>query len=168
MKKLMGFIDFDGVILDTESGLFKQYHILKEEYPDITREQYLTEMNWNEWIEQAAIINDSIEILKNNSHEIVTILTTIHSFNEGKVKVDYLRKHGVKNDVIVVPHICKKHEIVKPMRRFLIDDFGKNLIGWQENGGISIRFSTNIQKTYDDFVVISNLQDVFDKWSMFN
>lgn len=161
MEMLLGYIDFDGVILDTETGLFRQYHILVDKGIKITREQYLAEMDWNTWIEQAAIINNSIEILKNNPYKVAPILTKIHSFNEGKVKVDYLRKHGVKNDVILVPYICMKHEIVDPRGKFLVDDFGGNLSGWQENGGIPIRFSTNIQKTYSDYTVISSLEDIF-------
>ena len=163
MEIHMAFIDFDGVILDTETNLFRKYKILKERGVNITREQYLVEMNWYDWLEQANIINDSLEILRNNSSKIATILTTIHSFNEGKMKVDYLRKNGVKNDVIVVPYICKKHDVVVPNGKLLVDDFGGNLSGWQANGGISIRFSTNILKKYDDFEVVSNLQDVFDK-----
>ena len=160
----MGYIDFDGVVLDTEKGLFNQYHVLHEEGITITKEQYLAEMNWNEWLEQAMIINNSIEILKNNSPRIASILTKIHSFQEGKTKVDFLRKYGVKNDVIVVPYICKKHEVVEPKGKFLVDDFGGNLIGWQANGGISIRFSTDAQKTYTDYIVVSNLEDVFKRF----
>ena len=77
------------------------------------------------------------------------------------MKIDYLRKHGVKNDVILVPHICPKHDVVNPKGMFLVDDFGGNLSGWQENGGISIRFSANTQKIYSDYLTVSNLEDVF-------
>lgn len=161
MEQLLGYIDFDGVILDTETGLFRQYHVLVDSGIEITREHYLAEMDWNAWIDQASIINNSIEILKNNSSQIAPILTKIHSFNEGKAKVDYLRRHGVKNDVILVPYMCKKHVIVNPRGKFLVDDFGGNLSGWQENGGIPIRFSVNTQKTYTDYAVISSLEDVF-------
>lgn len=161
MERLLGYFDFDGVILDTETGLFKQYDVLVETGIVITREQYLAEMDWNVWLEQAPVINNSLEILKSYSPSSSSILTKIHSFNEGKAKVDYLRKNGVKNDVILVPYICKKHEIVNPKGKFLIDDFSGNLGGWQENGGISIRFSVNTQKTYIDYVVVSNLEDVF-------
>ncbi len=164
MEMHMTFIDFDGVILDTETNLFRKYNALKDRGVNITREQYLAEMNWYDWLEQANIINDSLEILRNNSSSIATILTTIHSFNEGKMKVDYLRRNGVKNDVVLVPYVCKKHEVVEPNGRVLVDDYGGNLKGWQTNGGIPIRFSTNVFKTYDDFNVVSNLQDVFDKF----
>ncbi len=58
MEKMLGYIDFDGVILDTETGLFKQYHKLIDKGIEITRERYLAEMDWNAWIEQAIIIND--------------------------------------------------------------------------------------------------------------
>ena len=161
MEKTLGYIDFDGVILDTETGLFKQYHKLIDKGIEITRERYLAEMDWNAWIEQAIIINDSIKILKEHSSKVASILTTIHSFNEGKAKVDYLRKCGVKNDIILVPYICRKHEVINPKGRFLVDDYGRNLEGWQTNGGKSIRFSINTEKIYTDYVVISSLEDVF-------
>ena len=99
----MGYIDFDGVILDTETGLFDQYRKLKSSGIEISAEQYLAEMDWNAWIEQAAIINNSIEILKNNPSRIASILTKIHSFEESEAKISYLRKKAVKNDVILVP-----------------------------------------------------------------
>lgn len=102
-ERLMGYIDFDGVILDTETGLFDQYRKLKSSGIEISAEQYLAEMDWNAWIEQAAIINNSKEILKNNPSRIASILTKIHSFEESEAKISYLRKKAVKNDVILVP-----------------------------------------------------------------
>ena len=161
MGKIIGYVDFDGVLLDTETDLFKQYHILQEQGIEITKERYLAEMDWNAWIEQAAVINNGLEILKNNPSQIASILTTIHSFNEGKAKIDYLRKQGVKNDIIVVPYICKKYEVVEPNRKFLVDDFGENLKGWQAKDGLAIRFSINTNKIYTDYAVVSNLEDVF-------
>lgn len=164
MERLMGYVDFDGVILDTETGLFDKYHEMKEKGVIITKERYLAEMDWRSWIEKASIIDDSIGFLKSISPNSVSILTKVHSFEEGKAKMDYLRRHGVKHDVIIVPYICKKHEIVNPKGKFLIDDYGGNLIGWQENGGIPIRFSVNPQKEYTDFVVVSSLEEVFEKF----
>lgn len=155
------YIDFDGVVLDTETGLFKKYHVLVDNNIEITREQYLAEMDWNAWIEQAVIINNSVEILKENSSRSASILTKIHSFNEGKAKIDFLRRNGVKNDVILVPYFCSKHEVVNPLGKVLVDDFGGNLKGWQDNGGIPIRFSINTQKTYTDYTVVSSLDEVF-------
>lgn len=99
--------------------------------------------------------------MKTHPSKMASILTTIHSFGEGKAKVDYLRKYGVKNDIVLVPYVCKKHEVINPKGRFLVDDFGGNLSGWQNNGGKPIRFSINANKTYTDYMVVSNLEDVF-------
>ena len=66
MSKLIGYIDFDGVLLDTEKELFKEYHELKNKGIDITRERYLIEKDWEIWLKQADIIGDSLEILKKN------------------------------------------------------------------------------------------------------
>ena len=106
--------------------------------------------------------SNSLEILKKNFERDFSILTTIHSFNEGKAKIDYLRKNGVKNNVILVPYICKKHEVVDPKGNVLVDDYGGNLIGWQASGGVAIRFSNSSQKKYDDFSVVSNLNMAFE------
>ena len=162
MSKLIGYIDFDGVLLDTEKELFKEYHELKNKGIDITRERYLIEKDWEIWLKQANIIGDSLEILKENFEKDFSILTTIHSFNEGKAKIDYLRKNGVKDNVILVPYICKKHEVVDPKGNVLVDDYGGNLIGWQASGGVAIRFSNSSQKKYDDFSVVSNLNMAFE------
>ena len=61
MKK---YIDCDGVILDTETGLFDRYYQLKETNPELKKLQYLQEMDWRSWLSQARILGNSIEILK--------------------------------------------------------------------------------------------------------
>ena len=90
MSKLIGYIDFDGVLLDTEKELFKEYHELKNKGIDITRERYLIEKDWEIWLKQADIIGDSLEILKKNFERDFSILTTIHSFNEGRQRLTIL------------------------------------------------------------------------------
>ena len=49
MKK---YIDCDGVILDTETGLFDEYDILKKDNPELKRRVYLQNLDWKYWIEQ--------------------------------------------------------------------------------------------------------------------
>ena len=56
MKK---YIDCDGVILDTETGLFDEYDILKRDNPELKRRVYLQNLDWKYWIEQASILNDA-------------------------------------------------------------------------------------------------------------
>jgi len=58
------YIDCDGVILDTETGLFDRYYQLKESNPNFRKLQYLQEMDWKSWLKQAKILGNSIDILK--------------------------------------------------------------------------------------------------------
>ena len=61
MKK---YIDCDGVILDTETGLFDEYYEKKKVNPDLKKILYLQQLDWVSWLAQAQILNDAIEILK--------------------------------------------------------------------------------------------------------
>ena len=99
----MRYVDFDGVILDTEELLFgslrklPNYDDLKEE--DIVK--YLQDINWRNILNSSSVINDSLYILKNSSIDDFIILTKIHSVdNEGIEKVRYLREKGIKQNNI--------------------------------------------------------------------
>ena len=88
MKK---YIDCDGVILDTETGLFDKYDMLKKDNPELKRRVYLQNLDWEYWIEQAAVLNDAINILKNYNPKDTSILTKVHSLNEAVAKIKYFR-----------------------------------------------------------------------------
>ena len=60
VKYMKKYIDCDGVILDTETGLFDEYDILKRGNPELKRRVYLQNLDWKYWIEQAAILNLSL------------------------------------------------------------------------------------------------------------
>ena len=108
MKKNIKYIDCDGVILDTETGLFDEYNKLKQQNPALKRLAYLQQLNWQYWIRQAKIIGNAIEILKQQNPDDVAILTKVHSLAEGLAKIEYFRELGVKNNVILVPNDIKK------------------------------------------------------------
>lgn len=76
MKK---YIDCDGVILNTEEGLFDNYYELKKSNPELTKKQYLQELDWFYWISQASILNDAVEIIRNYNPMDVAILTKVFS-----------------------------------------------------------------------------------------
>ena len=78
------FIDFDGVILDTQYFITKH----KKDFPNLSWSEYLKIINWHELINEAKEINDSISILKSlNNKNNIFILTKIHTLDEGKEKV---------------------------------------------------------------------------------
>lgn len=103
--------------------------------------KYIQEINWKETLSKAEVINDSINILKELKKEI-TILTKINTLdNEGIAKINFLREHGIKNDVILVPFNLKKTDVVNARNNLLIDDTVHNLDDWNGMGGIPIFFN---------------------------
>ncbi len=142
----MRYVDFDGVILDTEELLFgslrklPNYDDLKEE--DIVK--YLQDINWRNILNSSSVINDSLYILKNSSIDDFIILTKIHSVdNEGIEKVRYLRENGIKQNIILVPYKAKKSDVVNAKGNILIDDCLKNLSEWQQDNGYPMFFDKN-------------------------
>ena len=105
MKK---YIDCDGVILDTETGLFDRYYQLKEQNPNLRKSIYLHELDWEYWLEQASIINDAINLLRDSNPQETAILTRVHSMNEAAAKINFFREQRIKNDIIVVPATVTK------------------------------------------------------------
>ena len=152
------YIDCDGVILDTETGLFDKYYELKEANPNLTRIEYLQKLNWNYWLRQAKIINNSIELLKFYDSDKVSILTKVHSLQEAVEKAKYFRELKIRNKIIVVPNRLEKNEIVSANGNILVDDSRKNLSSWSNAGGIPIHFcnSTNIT----EYVTVQSLEDI--------
>ena len=155
MKK---YIDCDGVILDTETGLFDEYDMLKKDNPELKRRVYLQNLDWEYWIEQAAVLNDAINILKNYDPKDTSILTKVHSLNEAVAKINYFRCKKVRNNIIIVPDGINKSQIVDPFGNILVDDSNSNLVDWEENLGVSYYFGSG-QSEYDK---IDTLDDILN------
>jgi hypothetical protein len=141
MDKIIKYIDCDGVILDTETGLFDNYNKMKQIDPTLKRLAYLQQLNWKEWIRQAKIINNSIEILKENNPYDAPILTKVHSLKEGLAKIEYFREIGLKNNIILVPNILKKSDVVQANGHLLVDDKIENVEEWDLSGGVPLFFN---------------------------
>ena len=142
----MRYIDFDGVIMDTESVLFYDWNKYPERYnlPWDNKIRYIQRKNWKEVIDKSIIINDSINILKEMDIKNTVILTKIHSLeNEGTAKIEFLRNNGIKNDIVLVPYNLKKTDMVKAYGNILIDDSLRNLSEWESMGGYPMFFDRN-------------------------
>ncbi len=153
----MRYIDFDGVILDTDSLLFEEWrknpdrHLLSEK----VKIEYIKRANWKYIVENSPIINDSIYILRNMDLNENAILTTVHSIeNEAQEKILYLRKNGVKLQIIVVPYTIKKNDIVNARGNILIDDSLRNLKYWKNDSGYPMFFDKK--------------EDNYDSWNKYN
>lgn len=135
------YVDFDGVIFDTETLLFDENYYKAKLEPDFDKEKYVQNLDWHNMILKSEEINNSITILKELKKEI-TILTKINTlYNEGCAKIKVLRDLGIKSDIILVPFNLKKTDVVNAKNNILIDDTVHNLDDWENYGGIPIFFN---------------------------
>lgn len=155
MKK---YIDCDGVILDTETGLFDEYDMLKKYNPELKKRTYLQNLDWEYWIDQAVVLTDALNILKNYDPSDTDILTKVHSLNEAVAKINYFRDKKIKNNIIIVPDGISKSQIVDSFETILVDDSNKNLVDWKENFGIPYYFG-NKESEFDK---ITSLDDILN------
>lgn len=158
------YIDFDGVILDTIPILDK---ILEEEGlldgPQDKISKFLSTLDWEELLKADLILNDSIECIKkikdSNKFNLV-ILTHVNSVEESVAKINYIRQYFNDITVIPCPKAISKTKIVQTKDAILVDDYHVNLIEWEEEGGIGIRFSTKLSSK--GFKVIDKLDQIID------
>ena len=130
------YIDFDGVILDTDAILDEEY----SKVDNIKRSDFVKNYDWDKLVNNSTIINDSFYNLKNSKYDIY-ILSKISSLNEGVTKVRYLRDNDVFANIHLVPTKISKSDMVNAKGNILIDDKLYNLDEWEEHGGISIFFN---------------------------
>ena len=161
MKRRL-YIDFDGVVMDTIPQL---YSALEKSGVDLsnTREVsiFFSTYDFNKVINDENILNDSIEcinkLVKSDLFEIA-FLTHVNSLTEGCVKVEYLRNKFKDISIIMVPKEISKTKVVHSKDAILVDDYSGNLKEWEENGGISIRFSKDLES--HGYQVINKLDEL--------
>lgn len=154
MVKDCVYIDFDGVILDSEERMLERKncagfhnHNDKKEYESYFEYTNLHPEEWDYIIKEGNSINNSVEIIREleNLKKQIAILTKIHTLYEMKVKIEDLRNNRkIHSPIIFVPPGVKKHNIVIPNGQILIDDSKKNIKLWKENGGKGYVFDKNI------------------------
>jgi hypothetical protein len=128
------YIDFDGVILDTDSVIDSDYD------GTISRRDFVRNYDWFKLMRDDLIINDSLYNIINSRFDVY-ILSKISSMCEGQAKVRYLRSKKVNIDIHLVPTMVDKCDIVSACGNILVDDKIFNLDSWSERGGISIFFN---------------------------
>lgn len=156
------FIDFDGVILDSEErmlerkyGLGLRNHKNESEFDTYFEYTNLHPEEWEYIIKEAKPINNSVEIIKEleNLKRKIAILTKIHTLQEMKVKMEVLRVNlKILCPVIFVPPGVKKHQVIIPNNQLLIDDSKKNIKKWIENGGRGLIFDSSIESDTNERV----------------
>ena len=137
----MIFLDFDGVVVDTEVNLFDERYEKAKLLDGFDKHVYIATIDWYKLIKDSREINDAINILKNIKKDII-MLTKVNSYeNEAKAKVSFFRDNGLNNTFIFVPYDKKKTEIVGAENNLLIDDTVHNLEDWENDKGIPIFFN---------------------------
>ena len=148
MKRL--YIDFDGVVMDTIPLLYSE---VEKKGASLNKEEevrkVIADFDFRTIIKDKNILNDSVnciqKLLDSNKFEI-SFLSHVNSLDEGVVKVKYLRRHFKDNvTIIIVPKSISKTKMVHSEGAILVDDYSGNLKEWEEAGGISIRFSKELE-----------------------
>lgn len=156
------FIDFDGVILDSEERMLERKyniglhnHKNESEFDAYFEYTNLHPEEWDYIIRHAKSINNSVEIIKEleGLKKNIAILTKIHTLQEMKVKTEVLREDlKIMCPVIFVPPGVKKYQVVIPNSQLLIDDSKKNIKRWIENGGRGLVFDSTIDNDTEEKV----------------
>jgi hypothetical protein len=156
------YIDFDGVILDTISIMYKDAEKEKINLNDVeTCREFFLKYDWNKLLEEADVLADSINAIKklNESGKyIIMILTHVYGSKETDAKMNFLLKYLPGIPMVPVPKGTKKTDLVGAdgvKGAILVDDYKNNLRDWQEAGGIAYRFC--ITETDEEFINIDSL-----------
>ena len=148
-------IDIDGVCIDTEQRIA----IIAKE---IGWKEAFKSIDWHEHISSSQQIHNSIDILKEVQHQLkrIQLLTQNHTKEEEFEKIAYFRNNGVYIPIISVPSKVNKSVVVPPSfydgNVVLIDDKEKNVVEWNNAGGIGVHFSE--RNTSESLVRVKSLE----------
>ena len=158
------YIDFDGVVLDTITPMYKMLEEEKIDRKDSEKVvEFLKRTDYNEIIKKSPEINYSISAIKKiiDSNKFnVNILTHVVTLEEGVVKTEFIRKYFKDITMILVPKQISKTKMVHTKDSILVDDYAGNLRSWEKEGGIPVRFSTKLNSK--GFKVVDNLENLID------
>ncbi len=158
MPKDKIFIDFDGVLYDTEARIQIKKNACNTNWTD-----FLETLDWYELLEEAKEINNAISYLleaQSKKEKDIAILTKVHTILEMEAKVKKIRDNGVELPILFVPPSIKKSQIYTPNNHsILIDDSIKNLVDWEQSGGKGIYFNENCEESLE-FETINTLKRI--------
>lgn len=161
MKEL--YIDFDGVVLDTIPILYEALEGANVPHGGKEASLYFSTFDFKKILNDDIIINDAIGAIKDlikSGKYVVSILTHINSLEEGIAKTRFIRRHIKDITVILVPKEISKTQMVHTKNAILVDDFPGNLVEWEKEGGIGVKFTDNLNK--NDFIRINDLRMLLD------
>jgi len=140
------YIDFDGVIVDTQKKVNELFRMFNYEISDAWN-YFLANLNWKlNMLPDAKEINNSFEVLKElyKLKKDVYILSRVFSLKEAQDKIEFLRDNGIYTDFIASPGRIEKYKVIVPnQNKILIDDSESNIKSWIDNNGKGIYFTEN-------------------------
>ncbi len=149
------YLDCDGVILNT---MDTAYANMKKMGLDINDSdvvhEYFINVNWNNLIKQAGVLNDSIDKIKflRSLGYNFKILTTCVNKDEPEIKRNYFFNMLPCIEVITVPWKVNKSSVVRARGNVLIDDSRHNITDWNEARGQGILFNHNLSDSDDECI----------------
>ncbi len=163
------YIDFDGVLVDTINETYKQINDLGIRLSDTNNvNKFYRELDWYKTLNDTKEINNAFEnirLLQESGIFNIKILTTVHSIEEIKAKVSFIRSKNPTIPIICVPKGIEKSEIVNPLNSILVDDYGGNLKCWIASGGYGIKFSNTKSEHY---LTINSLSELMTSSEIIN
>ncbi len=143
------YIDFDGVILNTQVEIDKKYYehggVIDESWNKVLE----NEIDWKKLLGDSKVIGNSLEVLKElyNQGQKTYIFSRVFSLGEAQEKINYLRDNNVLTDFIICPKRARKSEVIIPNKnRILVEDSTSNAMDWKNNGGLELFFTKDISK----------------------
>jgi hypothetical protein len=143
MKEEEFYIDFDGVIMDTQGETDRLFALYGSDTKNPAWNEYLRCRDWAKYLLTCKEIDKSIDVLKElyKLKKRVYILSSVFSTNEARDKIEFLRDNGVYQDFIAVPERFNKSKVVIPNKsRLLVDDSARNIVDWRNSNGEAIWF----------------------------
>lgn len=176
VMKINLYLDCDGVILDTIPAIDKALQKVGYTYKGQSKNEPFmkdflkNKFNWEEEVELIPILDDSVNKIKKLDKENIfniKILTHVISDKEAKAKEKLFAELLPNIEVITVPKEIKKTEMVEVKNSILVDDFLPNVVDFNSEGGIGIKFAG--KETSDDVIRITDLLELIDfvkRWEL--
>ena len=151
-------VDFDGVIIDSMDTFRRD---MKGKTGLDEWMEYLSSINWYKFLRECNEIDNSFNSLKELQElkKLHSIITRIHSFNEGIEKLRFIRENGINVPVLYTLPEQKKSEVFIPKKEFiLIDDDVRNCKDWEHNSGDALLFKPELET--DNKKIIKTLKNL--------
>ncbi len=135
------YIDFDGVIVDSQNKINELFWLFGEDSTDPFWNEALMRIYWTRLLSISNELDGSFEVLRElvKSGANVSILSRVFSENEKLAKIEYLKSKGIYINFIACMGRVPKSTIIKPAPyRILVDDGIDNITDWRRYGGTGI------------------------------